>query len=130
MLNIECGTPAGGGVATLKLSRPLGSKIWIHSVSLFCCCGDIAAVVGGFIYICRGGSQAATANQIVETWETLIENNGGLKKGLYWVGNSVQWYWSLERLFEGDMNRIAVVVDAFAAAPSWVAHVGVELSEV
>ena len=129
LINLEAVVMAGSGNELIRLSSPLGNRIWLLSCTINIFANSINGDVGGFwrLFIHSGGG-SITSEEASWKLPSLI-SQFGVKPYFYYVGPAVVLPFNQKRFLEGNAIRLGLWAQNFADTQAFCINACLEISE-
>ena len=102
-----------------EATNVVGERVWLLEVQLRFWGDAIGVQCSGFWLLLAGTAMPKTVGELFGSWERIIPCSSKIKPYYQWDGESVQFTWSMRRLYTGAGRRFALWIQNKAATRWW-----------
>jgi len=129
LINLETVVAVGSGNELIRLSSPLGNRIWLLGCTVNIFCSSMTSAVGGFwrLFIHHGGGVVTSEDA---SWKSpALISQFGVKPYFYYVGPAVVLRFTQKRFLEGNAIRLGLWAQNFSDTTAFCVNACLEISE-
>lgn len=102
-----------------EVTAVVGERVWLLEAQLRFWSHDINTQCRGNWLLLTGTTLPQSVGELFGSWERIIPCNSTIKPYFQWDGTSVQFTWSMHRLYVGAGRRFALWIQNLAATRWW-----------
>ena len=121
--------PAGVGSRSLGVTSQLGQNLRLLRIDLWISNVTVDTLIGGSIIIRKGNTKPKLAENIIDTWEPIMQHDKS-PNVINWFGTrNDHLYWTMNKLYTGEGIRFACMLINSSVLQSWWSYMTFQISE-